>query len=237
MAPKRKTGLVNPEAITKRKREAWQAMKEAAWQTKKQAPPLPKAADILIQTAELDKSPGALSVRPSQILVNRMCAPSVIIGIDVETHDFSYNETTRGRVGQFGWYTLKEESVIQSARLVQIGWAISTADPAQPVEHKSLFVLPCGFEVSPKIEEFTGGQASHEKAMLEGVPLHEALRVFMAEVTGAFNRGGRIVSHHLEFDAGIILCELQLFCSSLPFRSLRPPKTKPYNTRNTRKTT
>ena len=43
------------------------------------------------------------------------------IGFDVETHDWPDNEERKGRIGQFGWYTLKDEETLRKGHIVQIG--------------------------------------------------------------------------------------------------------------------
>jgi hypothetical protein len=122
-----------------------------------------------------------------------------VIGVDIETHNFSPNETTRGRIGQFGWYTLKEESVIDTARIVEIGWACGPADATVPADVKSYFVTPSGFEVSQRVDEWSGGRISHAVALERGQPLAAVLRMFMADVMDEYARGGRVAAHHLDW--------------------------------------
>ena len=72
---------------------------------------IPKAADIFEHTSATKQKPETHYVRPSHILLSRLGSATRGVGFDVETHDYSDDERTRGRVGQFGWYTLKEACV------------------------------------------------------------------------------------------------------------------------------
>ena len=57
------------------------------------------------------------------------------------------------------------------------------------------------------------GAAKHgvTQAFVEehGLPLMEALNVFLASAQEAFTRGARLVAHQIKFDAGVIAAELQ----------------------------
>ena len=65
---------------------------------------------------------------------------------------------------------------------------------------------PDGFCVSEKATAFH--RITHARAADEGVPLADALAELMRDALDVSNRGGRLVCHHLEFDAGIIAKEL-----------------------------
>ena len=164
---------------------------------------VPRAAD-LHQTLE---RAGALRlVPPSSMLARRLGSPDVLIGFDIETHSWLDDELDRGRIGKFGWYTLKEERALEFARIVQLGWVIGRAEVAALVSKKVALVQPDGFEIAEKASTFH--KISHSTAAREGRPLPDVLREFMEDVLEWCDRGGRVVAHHLEFDAGIILNEL-----------------------------
>jgi len=135
-----------------------------------------------------------------------MGSPDLLIGFDIETHGWPEIQKEKGRIGKFGWYTLKEEHVLDFSRIVQIGWAIGRADTAAPVCVKTALVQPNGFKISEKATKFHG--ISHATAVQEGRSFSDVLCEFMADVSEAYSRGGRVVAHHLEFDAGVILQEL-----------------------------
>ncbi len=162
-------------------------------------PKVPKASEVEL-TAERVRH-----VPPSNILAKRLGSPALLIGVDIETHDWP-EEENRGRIGQFGWYTVKGEKLLDFARIVQIGWAIGDARAAAPVSVKASIVQPDGFQISAKATKFHG--ISHATACKNGRPVADVLRDFMADVLEACSSGGRIVLHNLEFDAGIILNEL-----------------------------
>jgi hypothetical protein len=189
LKPKPKASLHTAEAIASRKRKAIEDMRKVA--EKEIAPPVPQAATLKM-------GPEAHVAQPPPILISRLGSPSRVIGIDVETNDFSPNETTRGRIGRFGWYTLKEESVMESARIVEIGWALGPADASIPPTVKSYFVTPTGFQVSERISNWSGGRISHSVAQEKGQPLATVLRMLMTDVMAEYALGGRVVAHQLD---------------------------------------
>ena len=65
---------------------------------------------------------------------------------------------------------------------------------------------PVGFEISDKAAKYHG--ISHVSASASGVCLREALLEFLSDVIPLHEKGGRVIIHHLEFDAGIISREL-----------------------------
>ena len=48
----------------------------------------------------------------------------LVVGVDIETHDWETNAGSKGCVGQYGFYT-RCDSNDHAARIVQLGWAIS----------------------------------------------------------------------------------------------------------------
>ena len=156
------------------------------------------AAEFIAANAGRREQPKWDSVPPPPLLTYRLGSPAHVIGVDIETSDFDPNETKRGRIGQYGWYTTKEPGVIESTRMVEIGWAIGPADASARVEVKSRFVVPSGFEVSQRIESWSGGKITNAIAMEKGVPLAEALREFMTDVLHWHAQGGCVVAHQLD---------------------------------------
>ncbi len=197
------TGSSTSGAASKRARPSFDPSLCASTHKPKQAK-VPKATDIV------DKAPecaGTLQiVPPSNMLVRRLGSPEVLIGFDIETHNWLDDEMDRGRIGKFGWYTLKEERVLEFARIVQLGWVIGRPDIDAPVTKKVALVKPDGFEIAGKATTFH--KISHSTAAREGRHLADVLREFMEDVLEWCDRGGRVVAHQLEFDAGIILSEL-----------------------------
>ena len=128
----------------------------------------------------------------------------LVVGVDIETHDWETNAGSKGCVGQYGFYT-RCDSNDHAARIVQLGWAISATGAETRV--KELLVKPDGFRISDKAARFHG--ITHDVAASQGQPLRGALCEFMAELMAAHVSGGRVIIHHLEFDAGIINRELE----------------------------
>ena len=81
-------------------------------------------------------------------------------------------------------------------RIVQIGWAVGRT--SEPATTKEYLVQPCGFEISAKASQKHG--VSQEQALAQGAPLRSALEEFMRDVVDAYADGGRLGSHHLEFE-------------------------------------
>ena len=82
---------------------------------------------------------------------------------------------------------------------MQLGWAVGMAiNEADSV--KSRLVQPEGFEISERATEFH--HIRDDVARRQGQPLQVVLQEFLADVLPIEKRGGKLVSHHLEFDAG-----------------------------------
>ncbi len=89
---------------------------------------------------------------------------------------------------------------------MQLGWAISIKPGAEMIVKERL-VQPTNFEISKKATDFH--HITQQEAVTEGLPLEDVLREFMLDMVDLYHRGGRVVIHHLEFDASIIARELE----------------------------
>ena len=67
---------------------------------------------------------------------------------------------------------------------------------------------PEGFLISGRAIAKHG--ITNELAAAEGLPLHDVLKEFMRAAIRVYDMGGRVVIHHLEFDAGVIDEELRV---------------------------
>jgi hypothetical protein len=143
-----------------------------------------------------DAGEASLTIRPPQVLLERLCDPRVVVGFDIETHDWLDNSDGRVHIGELGWYTMKEESSLCFDRIIQIGRAISEADIQAPATKKALLIRPDGFVVAGHTTNFHG--ITHEWAAREGVALVDALQEIMTEVQNACAKGGRVVAHQIE---------------------------------------
>ena len=159
----------------------------------KPSPP-PSARSLVLATA----SPK----QPSEELRARIGDWQLLAGIDVETHGWTGVESVGG-LGQFGFYCVCPPAKLL-ARIVQLGWVVGDVrgDPVR----KERIVKPCDFRVDEKAARFHG--VSHERATSEGLPLAQVLEEFLDDMRAARAAGGRVISHHLEFDAGIIAREI-----------------------------
>jgi hypothetical protein len=127
----------------------------------------------------------------------------LLAGIDVETHGWEGVESVGG-VGQYGFYCICPPAKLR-ARIVSLGWVVGDIGVASPVRKERL-VRPDGFRVEEKATRFHG--ISHERATSEGLPLRQVLSEFLDDLFTVQLAGGRVVAHHLEFDAGIIANEI-----------------------------
>ena len=135
----------------------------------------------------------------------RTGSPDVVVGLDIKTHDWLDGPPRKGSIGPFGWYRICDETSTEYSRIVQLGWATGGVHEAATIQTKCRFVKPNGFQVSAK------SLASNHKETLkhDWLDLEAVLREFLADVRDAYQPSRRLVAHHLEFDAGIIDCELK----------------------------
>ena len=160
---------------------------------------VPKAATIAVNPS------GTRLLPPPALLDEKIGSPMLVVAIDTETHDWEDNQKAAPRLGPFGWFTLREEPVMAYARIVEIAWLIGAADPSSPpAPPRSELVQPIDFTISAKATD-KSHHITNEEANAKGVPLAAALSEFMKDVTDAVSKGGRIVSHHLDF-APICIC-------------------------------
>ena len=130
---------------------------------------------------------------------------SLWMGIDIETHCLvPRTADSWWRPGQFGFMTRLTKDVLKELRVVQIGWTVGIFDSAQTTKER--LVLPDGFEISDAATEKHG--ISHSFAATHGKTLAECLRELLDDVSALKQQGGRVCSHNLEFDAGILLEEM-----------------------------
>jgi DNA polymerase III epsilon subunit-like protein len=127
------------------------------------------------------------------------------MGIDIETHRLVPSTADSWwRPGQFGFMTRLTKEVLAELRVVQIGWTIGTFDAAPTTKER--LVRPDGFEISDAATEKHG--ISHSVSVSRGEPLVKCLRELLDDITSLKLQGGRVCSHNLEFDAGILVQEM-----------------------------
>ena len=125
------------------------------------------------------------------------------MGIDIESAGWEYERRVKGEIGQFGHYCFCTQQKLE-ARMIQLGWAIGHGPAVKTRKERT--ICPSGFTVSPNAAKYHN--INQARAVAEGLPLDLVLSEFVEDVHDVLRRGGRVVAHHLEFDAGIIDHEL-----------------------------
>lgn len=176
----------------------------------KPAKPKPSASVITPKVGEVQKWSNNAQLRtpmpepPPKKVAAKLSSANLTIGVDIETHDWKEMLGRKGGLGHFGFYTRKNAD-LSFGRVVQIGWAIHQESKGF-TEIKEFYVKPDGFRMAPKGTKFHG--ISQETVEAEGFPLDYVLIEFMTAVTNVVEAGGRVVIHHLEHDAAIIMHEM-----------------------------
>jgi len=143
------------------------------------------------------------------IIASRLGKPKELIAVDIETHGWPMG-TRKVCTGAFGWQLCDYElsSLLDFSRIVQIAWVVGHVDPNPPGKiKKSYYIRPTDFTITP--EAYRKHKITQEYALENGRPLAVTLGELMTDIHPARLRGARLCAHHLEFDAGIILRELQ----------------------------
>ena len=96
------------------------------------------------------------------------------------------------------------KEVLAELRVVQIGWTFGTFGSAPTTKER--LVKPDGFEICDAATAKHG--ISHNIAASQGAPLVDCLRELLDDVSALKLQGGRVCSHNLEFDAGILVQEM-----------------------------
>lgn len=139
------------------------------------------------------------------VMKARIGEPTQILAIDIETHDWLDGVEKKGRIGQFGWYTMNAD--VEFARIVQIAWVIKCTGESEFARCKSHVVRPDGFDISERATRVHG--ISTATAAKDGCDLADILQLFITDVLQACANGAKICAHQFEFDAGVIAAELQ----------------------------
>ena len=130
-----------------------------------------------------------------------------IIAIDCETHALvPPRPKAPWRKGRFGLMTMLDDEGVSPLRVVQLGWAMGTLASAEPIV-KARLIKPDGFQIDDRAT--AKHRIAHGHAQDQGLPARAALEELCADVFDLCERGGRVVGHHLEFDATLIAQELQ----------------------------
>ena len=139
-----------------------------------------------------------------QNVLEKFCGVANFIGIDVETHARARYGECDWRTDEFGLLTGASEETLSSLRIIQLGWAYFAEGG---MVTKTKLIKPSGFTIDPGATDVH--RISHEEASGNGIPIQDALREFFEDVVDLRDKGYRLCAHHLGFDAGIILRELE----------------------------
>ena len=172
----------------------------------------PKRTAKIPLVSELTSVPEKV-LAPSDEVLRKLGSSKLLLGIDIETNDF-----LDGRkpycVGRFGHGCWCSDGDLQF-RMVQLGWLTCTTEPEMKVKARAeRLILPDGYTISEKATKRHG--ITMEQIAKGGMQPSQVLEEFMAAAWSVHEAGGVVVSHHLEFDAGIIdeelkRCELKLW--------------------------
>jgi hypothetical protein len=155
---------------------------------------------------DLSKLSKSVQVLPaSQAVRDQFRFSPKFVGIDIETHALvPPSKSPAWRTDEFGILVKASEEALAYLRIVQLGWTYSCE--GAPVI-KTKLIKPVGFAVEPGAT--VKHRISHEEALENGVPIRDALCDLFSDVTRAISEGHRLCAHHLGFDAGIILREME----------------------------
>ena len=98
------------------------------------------------------------------------------------------------------------------SRIVSLAWVVADFDPeSAPRCAKTTLVKPGSVKPDYDITEKATRvhKITNARAMAEGQSLPDILQEFMQDVRTAYESGGRIAAHHLDFDASVIKKELE----------------------------
>ena len=134
----------------------------------------------------------APQLAPYPELLQGLGNPSLVLGFDIETHNWPEKSCRKGHTGQFGKYTLKDDATLRFSRIVQIAWVSGGMCAQTPPATKRYYVRPEGFQIAARATETH--HITQEMAM-GGEALSGVLQEFMCDVRAVCDAGGRVVAH------------------------------------------
>jgi len=151
------------------------------------------------------------SVPPPANVVAKLGHATLTLALDIETAGWEFESKSKGDICKFGHYGFAHRAKLQKARMVQLGWVLGEVATdglhlLQPPQER--LIQPDGFRISPAATKECHG-IDTDRALAEGTPLAVVLAEFMGVLQEVIRKGGRMVSHHAEFDMGIIDLELE----------------------------
>ena len=162
--------------------------------------------DACIQKRRSTKKKETFSDELPKEIIDRIGNPKLVIAIDIETHGWPEHSSKKGHIGKFGFYTVKDDAAIEFPRIIQIAWVIGECRKDSDTISKCFLIQPEGFQIEWKATHFHG--ISNDMAAANGAKLKDVLNEFMKDAMKAYDEGGMIIAHQIEFDAGVISQEL-----------------------------
>ena len=186
-----------PAAGEPKKRPCFSLAAAAAPPAKKATP---RASDLVIGHVAALPPPDAVRANLAG------CGP-LLMAIDVETHALVPSAPRKSwwRTGRFQMQTTASEEQLATLRVVQVGWTIGMVDGAA-AQTRSELVRPHGFTIDASATEKHGITQALVEA--RGVGLETVLEEIVAEAVRVDEDGGRLCSHHFEFDARLLHNEM-----------------------------
>ena len=160
---------------------------------------LPRVASLDVEAKKKEQD-----VPATETIKSLLRATPFVVAVHIDTHD-KLNRRMKWWRGPFGFWNLTAPDVFDQARIVQIGWSI-LKDNDEPIT-KQLLVQPRGFEITPAATD--KHKITNDNALKNGTQLQNVLQEFIDDITKHWNPEGRLVAHHLEFNANIISKELE----------------------------
>lgn len=133
----------------------------------------------------------------------------LMLAVDVETHDWEEDgPMAADHVGQFGHLSFIARDKLQYSRIVQFGWVIFKITNQGVEVEQEVQQCTCDLPVhmSNKAKNF---HHLRERDLRRGQPMRAMLARFGRACITVERSGGKMIAHHLEFDAGLIAAELR----------------------------
>eukprot|EP01049_Picozoa_sp_SAG25_P007301 SAG25_NODE_588_length_6733_cov_7.918300_3_plen_345_part_00 len=150
-------------------------------------------------------APPCVSAHPVKNVKRDTPRNFALIAFDLETHDWREKPEKNIIRGEFGHVSFCGGNVMSYPKIVQIAWHIRDVDGKVVAAH-SMLIKDVGWisRQARAVHHITSAEAK-----AKGVPLKEALKLFMLDVAKLEQCTGQLVAHHLEHDAIIVRNELE----------------------------
>ena len=161
----------------------------------------PKVKDLMV--GELRMLDPSSAVRDK--LVHNIAGP--ILAIDVEAHAFVPNHVPipEWHTGRFGVQTKLLEGDLEALHVIQVGWTCGEIGAGKPAQ-EAKYIKANGFSITTEAAATHG--ITDEHLATYGMPMRVVLSELVEVARAVHQQQGRLCSHNLEFDAGLVAVEL-----------------------------